>query len=369
QDAISFNEEESSQDNQRSPPRGSEEESDEPPTRFSAQGGESESVWTTGAEGGSSTVAEEYLRKCTFTLYIQMDLMEMTLEDYIRRRNEGYLEKKKKSSALSEEDRRTAREIFFDLCDAVEFVHTRGFLHRDLKPSNVLLSPNENPGFLEGPYFVRLSDFGLSTRLVDEFGAGMYKTVGCGTVYYAAPEQLKEEPGSTSKAAKYGNRVDVYSLTLILVELMVPMERDSQRPRVLFGLRSPQVTIPKEVEESFGEDELENLFPTKRTLLYNNGKPDSLATWPLDLPKPTGAVEVDKKRTRNLMATMLDKGRWERFHKERSFQPRQYTQHQSLVSDRVTVTAATLHLLSPLPKGFKATKEADGPLQGRPQVK
>ncbi|CAG0911383.1 unnamed protein product, partial [Cyprideis torosa] len=107
------NEESSPRGNEESPPRGNEEESDEPPTSSSAQGGGSEGVWTSGAEGGSSTAAEEYLRRCTFTLYIQMDLMEMTLEDYIRRRNEGYLEKKR--SALSEEDRRTAGKIFLDL--------------------------------------------------------------------------------------------------------------------------------------------------------------------------------------------------------------------------------------------------------------
>ncbi|CAG0898188.1 unnamed protein product [Cyprideis torosa] len=287
QDAISINEEESRQDNQRSPPRGNEEESDEvgtikqfveivrsvgievllrltyannPPTRSSAQGDGSEGVWTSGAEGGSSTAAEEYLRKCTLTLYIQMDLMEMTLEDYIRRRNEGYLEK---SSALSEEDRRTAWGIFWDLCWAVEFVHERGFIHRDLKPSNVLLSPKENPDDSssssddnECPYSVRLSDFGLSTRLVDEFGAGMYKTVGCGTVSYAAPEQLKGGPGSTSKGAKYGKGVDIYSLALIAVELCVPMSI-SERPRVFDGLRSPQVRIPQELEESLGQRLLE----------------------------------------------------------------------------------------------------------------
>ncbi|CAG0909948.1 unnamed protein product, partial [Cyprideis torosa] len=189
QDVISFNEGGSSQENQRRLPRGSEEESDEPPTRSSAQGDGSESDISL----STRAAREQYLKTCTFTLYIQMDLMEMTLEDYIRRRNEGYLEKK--SSALSSEDRRTARGIFEDLCTAVGFVHVSGFIHRDLKPSNVLLSPVENPDDDECPYSVRLSDFGLSTRLVDEFGAGMYKTVGCGTPSYAAPEQLKGGAG------------------------------------------------------------------------------------------------------------------------------------------------------------------------------
>ncbi|CAG0907289.1 unnamed protein product [Cyprideis torosa] len=232
QDAISFNEGGSSQDDKRRLPRGSEEENDEPPTRSSAQGGGSESDISL----STRAMREQYLKKCTFTLYIQMDLMEMTLKSYITRRNEGYLGKK--SCALSEEDRETARGIFWDLCMAVCFVHDRGFIHRDLKPSNVLLSPNENPGPYERPYSIRLSDFGLSTRLVDEFG-GMYKTVGCGTVSYAAPEQLKGGPGSTSKGAKYGKGVDVYSLALIAVELWTPMS-ESERLRVFDGLRSPQ---------------------------------------------------------------------------------------------------------------------------------
>ncbi|CAG0896864.1 unnamed protein product [Cyprideis torosa] len=185
-----------------------------------------------------------------------MDLMEMTLEEYIRRRNEGYL--KKQSPDLSSEDRRTAMGIFWQLCWAVHEVHDRGLIHRDLKPSNVLLCRGGKLGLFEGPYSVRLSDFGLSTRLVDEFGAGMYKTVGCGTASYAAPEQLKGRQGSTSKGAKYGKEVDVYSLGLIAVELRVPMSI-SERLRVFDGLRSPEVRIPEEVEKSLDKDKLEDL--------------------------------------------------------------------------------------------------------------
>ncbi|CAG0907701.1 unnamed protein product, partial [Cyprideis torosa] len=225
---------ESRQDNQRRLPRGNEEESDEPPTRSSAQGGGSESDISL----STRAAREQYLKTCTFTLYIQMDLMEMTLEDYIRRRNERYLEKK--SFALSEEDRDTAADIFGHLCMAVDFVHDSGYIHRDLKPSNVLLSFDlYTIGEDVCHYSVHLSDFGLSTRLEDEFGAGMYKTVGCGTPSYAAPEQLKGGPGSTSKGAKYGDEVDFYSLALIFVELWMPMSI-SERLRVFNGLRSPE---------------------------------------------------------------------------------------------------------------------------------
>ncbi|CAG0911475.1 unnamed protein product, partial [Cyprideis torosa] len=155
QDVIAFNECGSHQDKQRRVDREKEEESDEPPTRSSAQGGGSESVWTSETEAGSSTAAEECLSKCTFTLYIQMDLMEMTLEDYIRRRNERYLEK---SYSLSWKDQKAAFIIYSELRHAVDFVHKRGFIHRDLKPSNVLLSPRELTYWDERPYSVRLSD-------------------------------------------------------------------------------------------------------------------------------------------------------------------------------------------------------------------
>lgn len=64
---------------------------------------------------------------------------------------------------------RAARVIFAQIADAVAYLHAQGISHRDLKPENILLA--ETPVSEDGPFCVKLSDFGLS-RLVGD-GAAM----------------------------------------------------------------------------------------------------------------------------------------------------------------------------------------------------
>ncbi|CAF4219362.1 unnamed protein product, partial [Rotaria magnacalcarata] len=74
--------------------------------------------------------------------------------------------------------------------------------HRDLKPENVLLtSPDTNETL------VKITDFGLS-RFINE--TTLMKTF-CGTPNYLAPEVL-----STRGEGSYSNKVDVWSLGVIL---------------------------------------------------------------------------------------------------------------------------------------------------------
>ncbi|CAG0909467.1 unnamed protein product, partial [Cyprideis torosa] len=198
-------------------------------TRSSSQSGASQNGSLTEDE-----VNQQRLKKCTFTLYIEMELMELTLAEYISTRNEEYF--KNASPAQQFKDRGIARRIFRELCWAVESVHERKFIHRDLKPSNVLLCRSQHGSH----YSVRLSDFGFCTKMDDEFGTSIYRSV-CGNVWYTAPEQRKGKPGSGRA------KVDVYPLALILVELMMHMSSMSEKARVFAALRSPEASIPREV--------------------------------------------------------------------------------------------------------------------------
>ncbi|GAA4742642.1 hypothetical protein GCM10025783_12560 [Amnibacterium soli] len=90
-----------------------------------------------------------------------------------------------------------------DLCDALLYVHERGWLHRDIKPANVLLSGRRSDRRLRG----KLSDFGIATVLGSHSDDGEF-TVG--TAAYLSPEQV--EGGPLVGAS------DVYSLGLVLLQ-------------------------------------------------------------------------------------------------------------------------------------------------------
>jgi eukaryotic-like serine/threonine-protein kinase len=105
------------------------------------------------------------------------------------------------------------------VCDAVDFAHRRLIVHRDLKPANVLVDAQRR---------THLLDFGIAKLLAEEAGAERLTQTGVRAFSpaYAAPEQLMNEPVTTS--------TDVYALGLVLFELLtgqLPHQR-TQRARI-----------------------------------------------------------------------------------------------------------------------------------------
>ncbi|ORX36136.1 kinase-like domain-containing protein [Kockovaella imperatae] len=96
------------------------------------------------------------------------------------------------------------RNVFLQLLDGVDYLHSIGIAHRDVKPENIVCS--------EDGERVVLCDFGLATseRTSSEFG--------CGSSFYIAPECLGEWfPDRTTYPTQPG---DVWSLGVILVNLV-----------------------------------------------------------------------------------------------------------------------------------------------------
>ncbi len=85
------------------------------------------------------------------------------------------------------------------LAAGIGFLHDRGIVHRDLKPANIF---RENG-------IVKVGDVGLSKFIAPSRRSAHTQSVG--TVYYMAPEVAK---------GRYGREVDVYSLAIILYELL-----------------------------------------------------------------------------------------------------------------------------------------------------
>ncbi|KAK5659646.1 hypothetical protein OQA88_854 [Cercophora sp. LCS_1] len=70
-----------------------------------------------------------------------------------------------------------AQRLWVDVCSALVFLHSEGFVHRDLKPDNILFNTDES-----GQYRFYLGDFGLAA-LKEQAGHDR-----AGTPQYMAPE-------------------------------------------------------------------------------------------------------------------------------------------------------------------------------------
>ena len=136
-------------------------------------------------------------------------------------------------------------ELFVAVCDGVQHAHQKAILHRDLKPSNILV------GEVDGKPAPRIIDFGVAKATSQRLTADtMFTRVGAivGTPGYMSPEQ------ADSAGADVDTRTDVYSLGVILYELLVgalphdfsktPMDefqrrlRDEDAPRPSTKLRT-----------------------------------------------------------------------------------------------------------------------------------
>jgi serine/threonine protein kinase len=99
-------------------------------------------------------------------------------------------------------------ELFQRVCDAVGFGHLAGVIHRDLKPKNILVDDTGQP---------KVIDFGIAqlqdqAESIDESGAGMRQP---GSPAYMSPEQW-----GCHDAGEPDVRTDVYSLGIVLYELL-----------------------------------------------------------------------------------------------------------------------------------------------------
>ena len=145
--------------------------------------------------------------------------------------------------------------MFLNLCNAIEFTHSKGFLHRDIKPSNIIIGDYNDLVIL---------DWGVATKMenieqvekeesqLKEFEEEVPKLGGLtlpgravGTVEFMAPERVLKVPASAL--------TDIYSLggTLhFMLTLQTPFKRPHQIKefRKIIYERGPEKLIdPQEI--------------------------------------------------------------------------------------------------------------------------
>ncbi len=149
------------------------------------------------------------------------------------------------------------------ICEALQYAHTKGIVHRDIKPENILLDKDGN---------VKIADFGLA-KLLDR-PANVYTLTRAGqrmgTPHYMAPEQI-EHPDQVD------HRADIYSLGVVFYEMLtgeLPLGR-FPRPskKVEVDVRLDEVvlrTLEKEPDRRYQhasevKTEVETICYDKRT--------------------------------------------------------------------------------------------------------
>ncbi|MCJ1351292.1 MAG: hypothetical protein MMC33_001276 [Icmadophila ericetorum] len=196
-------------------------------------------------------------------LYIQMEYCErQTLRDLIIR--VGF--------RSTDEHWRLFRQIV----EGLAHVHTNGIIHRDLKPENI---------FIDNAINVRIGDFGLArpgdyhvvVKAAPKEVTNQELTKSVGTSLYVAPEVKSTGSGN------YDEKVDMYSLGIILFEMNFTFTTAMERVKMLEQLRDANHILPSTFhtpEMSIQADVIESLVkhnpherPSSTELLRNNKLP------------------------------------------------------------------------------------------------
>nr|WBQ01579.1 protein kinase R [Furipterus horrens] len=171
-------------------------------------------------------------RPLTECLFIQMEFCDKgTLEQWINQRRE------------KDPDKQLSLELFEQIVEGVNYIHSKGLIHRDLKPSNI---------FLVGKKQIKIGDFGLVT--FQEYGEK--RTRDKGTPQYMSPEQISSEA--------YGNEVDIFALGLILAELLYISRTRLETYKIFGDLRRGCVPDMFDDKEKSLLQKLLSMEPKKR---------------------------------------------------------------------------------------------------------
>lgn len=148
-----------------------------------------------------------------FALYIQMELCDNSLSDYLETRNN-------KLCFLNSEEYVKSMNIFYELLNVIIYIHDNGLVHRDLKPSNILFKKNK----------IKLCDFGLVNNLQITYESEKY----IGTCLYADPKQYCQ--GIIDK------QCDIYSLGIIFFELLCVFKTGMERIKMIENLKNGKLS-------------------------------------------------------------------------------------------------------------------------------
>lgn len=176
-----------------------------------------------------------------------------TLKEYLENRNKEQ----------GEIDRKLNFKFFTQIIEGIKHVHRQGIIHRDLKPANV---------FITGEGVLKIGDFGLARAIDKEDTKKMANVANAISNHFASSKPMtgkmlrssmkkKNRPSLSIKVGTplylspeqaegnfYDEKVDIFSIGLILFELCFKLTTNHQKIMSFANLR--RGVLPKEVEDN-----------------------------------------------------------------------------------------------------------------------
>ncbi len=158
-------------------------------------------------------------RECIVSMYVD----GIDLKTWLERVNSG-------NDEISHRD---AVHIVAQIAETLHGAHKSGLFHRDVKPSNILVDSDRKAW---------LTDFGLALRDEDFSPA---RELRVGTPQYMSPEQ------AGGNSASIDNRADIYSLGIVLIELLTGQlpYRSRNAAELLEELKTTQTRPPRQLDD------------------------------------------------------------------------------------------------------------------------
>ena len=178
-------------------------------------------------------------------------------------------------------------ELFATVCGAVQHAHQKAVIHRDLKPSNILVVDGD-----DGPV-PKVIDFGIAKAIGEDAGAQTAFTAHgqlVGTPQYMSPEQA-----GMGGSADIDTRSDVYSLGVVLYELLAgspPFDVETLRSAGFEGMcRIIREDQPMRPSIRLGTSSAEDSTRITGTRGVETQKPEPSGAWRAGLDRDEGDRE------------------------------------------------------------------------------
>ncbi|WP_036728922.1 Stk1 family PASTA domain-containing Ser/Thr kinase [Peptoniphilus mikwangii] len=140
-----------------------------------------------------------------------------------------YIDGKTLKEVINEEGRlneKRALNYCVQIAEALKVAHSKNIVHRDIKSQNIMVTKDDR---------VKVTDFGIA-RVADNSTVTATNAI-MGSVHYFSPEQ--------ARGTKVDNRSDIYSLGIVLYEMLTgKLPFDAENP-VSVALMQVQSNMPK----------------------------------------------------------------------------------------------------------------------------